>query len=290
MIEPDKDRELSEIEIIRNFFDDEFKDVGKDKLSQSYIFANFTKSDLQRLLERLPKNTTLSLDDLRVMFEAYYIEYSSNKKNGFVLEALIAPILTGLCSGLAILFFQQSILESRGTIKPDDMTTVIACIKKQLNGKGYSELESLCSPLNNKFLQRADNETYNAIGKIIHGDKWDSRKGYKGEDIANKKEMCPKLKEIDRLWKDASGGKLGFNAQRKIWNKTKSYPAFTKDVGWKNLDGSWTRPSYDLEKVRDGELPALWTHAHGDPSVGIGSGEKDYKIFFEFIESCGLED
>jgi GUN4-like len=288
MTDPGDNVKLSKIEIIRNFFDDEFKDIEKDKLSQAYMFANFTKGDLQKLLKKLPEDTILNLDDLRIMFEAYCIEHS-NKKNGFVLEALIAPILTGLCSGLAVLFFQQGILESSGAIKPEDKAIVTEC-KKQLDGKGYSELESLCSPLKNKFFQRADNETYNAIGRIIRGDKWDPKKGYRGKHIANKEVICPKLKEIDKLWKDASGGKLGFNAQRKVWDKTKkSYPAFTKDVGWKNGDGSWTIPSYDLEKVKNGHLPALWNQTHGDPNVGDDSGETDYKIFFDFIESCDLE-
>jgi GUN4-like len=214
---------------------------------------------------------------------------ASPDTKGFLLTVLIAPVVTGLCSGLAVLFFQQGILESSGAIKPEDRSTVTEC-KRQLDSKGYIELESLCSPLKNKFFQAADTATYNAIGMIIRGDKWDLKKGYRGKDIANKAAMCPKLKEIDKLWKDASGNKLGFNAQRKIWNKTKSYPAFTKDVGWKNDDNSWTVPSYDLEKVRDGHLPALWNQTHGDPNVGDASGETDYKTFFEFIESCGLEN
>jgi GUN4-like len=214
---------------------------------------------------------------------------TSPDTKGFLLTVLIAPVVTGLCSGLAVLFFQQGILESSGAIKPEDRSTVTEC-KRQLDSKGYIELESLCSPLKNKFFQAADTAIYNAIGMIIRGDKWDLKKGYRGKDIANKAAMCPKLKEIDKLWKDASGNKLGFNAQRKIWNKTKSYPAFTKDVGWKNDDNSWTVPSYDLEKVRDGHLPALWNQTHGDPNVGDASGETDYKTFFEFIESCGLEN
>jgi GUN4-like len=102
--------------------------------------------------------------------------------------------------------------------------------------------------------------------------------------------MCPKLKEIDTLWKNASGGKLGFNIQRKIWNKNKSYPAFTKSIGWKNpLDDNWTTPSYDLVQIKDGHLPALWNQTHKDPTVGDASGETDYKIFFDFIESCEFE-
>jgi GUN4-like len=282
--------ESRRVEIIRDFFDDKSKHLKKDKLSQFYLSIKFTSSDLEKIAQRFSDGNVidnkLSIDDLKTMFQAYCME-SSNTNKGFVLLGFVS---TALIAPMIVLFFQQSILESSGAIKPEDRTVVTEC-KRQLDSKGYVELESLCSPLKNRFFKEADTQTYNAIGKIIRGENWDSKKGYRGKDIANNKEaMCPKLREIDLLWKNASGGKLGFNVQRKIWNKNKSYPAFTKSIGWKNpLDDNWTTPSYDLAKIKDGHLPALWNQTHKDPIVGDASGETDYKIFFDFIESCEFE-
>jgi hypothetical protein len=182
--------ESRRIEIIRTFFDDKSKYFKKDKLSQAYLFASITEGELQVLSKKLSGigGNELTFDHLKTMLQAYYIESSSADK-GFIFTDLIAPILTGLCSGLAVLFFQQSILESSGAIKPEDRTTVTEC-KRQLDSKGYVELESLCSPLKNKFFKEADTQTYNAIGKIIRGENWDSKKGIGARILQIIKKQC----------------------------------------------------------------------------------------------------
>ena len=284
------------VEIIRIFFNDKFKYLNKDKLSQVYLSIKFTDNDLDELFRILLENNivdnNLSVDSLKLMFQAYCME-SFNTTSSFVLKDFMMQIMTNIAApvlvGIVVLSRQQSVLEATGAVKSDDMITVTSC-KKQLDKKGYAELASLCGPLKNGLFQTADTETYNAIGKIVHGDKWglENKKSYSDNQISNINGICPKLQEIDKLWKEASEGRLGFSAQRKIWNKTKSYPAFTRDIGWRDNNG-WTVISYDLERVRDGHLPALWNQTHKDSTVGKGSGQEDYKNFFEFIESCDLD-
>jgi hypothetical protein len=66
-------------------------------------------------------------------------------------------------------------------IKPEDRIAVIEC-RRRLNNKGFIELETLCSPLENNFLKTADHETYEVIGKLIHKKDW-HQNGKKQMDI-----------------------------------------------------------------------------------------------------------
>jgi GUN4-like len=205
-----------------------------------------------------------------------------------IITGFIAPTIVGIILALC----QPIILESVGVAKPDDRKAVIDCTR-QLNNKGYTELESLCSPIKNGFLRKADHHTYMAIGSKLHGINWESKKStrYTAKDIANGR-ICPQLKEIDKLWKESSNGKLGFSIQNKIWNKSKkNYAIFVKEVGWVDSETGWKKDfSYELASIPNGHLPALWTQNPGDPLAGKGSSKEEYKDFFETIESCKLEE
>jgi GUN4-like len=281
--------ESHRVEIIRNFFDDKFKDLKKDKLSQSYLSIRFTNSDLEKIAQKFSDGNAignkLSIDDLKTMFQAYCMESSNTKKGfvlpGFVLTGLIAPVMTGL----AVLFFQQCVLESSGAVKPGDRTVVTECMRT-LDRQGYVELESLCNPLKNDFLKEGDTQTYKAIGKIIRGEeKWEKGdKAYNAEDI-REKVTCRQLEEIDELWKKASNNKLGFSAQKKIWdNSEKNYQTFTKEIGWTNSEGHWNdNLSYSSKDTVEGHLPVLWNQ---NSKEGKLSGQRNYSAFFEVFSYC----
>jgi hypothetical protein len=212
-----------------------------------------------------------------------------NKHKALIATGILAPIATGIIVGIIQTFLQPGILESSGVVKPDDKKAVVDCTR-ELNNKGYSELESLCSPLKNNFLRKADHETYEAIGKIIHKD-WDKRKKYySGVDIANKK-ICPQLIQIDKLWREASSNRLGFGVQKKIWlENNRNYQLFTEKVGWGDTDNGWKdNLSYELnDKMPTGHLPALWNQKQGDPAVGKLSNEEEYTSFLKAIEACKI--
>jgi GUN4-like len=285
--------ESRRVEIIRDFFDDKFKHLEKDKLSQSYLSIKFANSDLEKIAQKFSDGNVidnkLSIDDLKTMFQAYCMESSNTNKGfvlpGFVLTGLIAPVITGLCSGLAVLFFQQGILESSGAIKPGDRTVVTECTRT-LDRQGYVELESLCNPLKNDFLKEGDTQTYKAIGKIIRGEeKWEKgNKTYNAEDI-REKVTCRQLEEIDELWKKASNNKLGFSAQKRIWdNSEKNYQTFTKEIGWTNSEGHWNdNLSYSSKDAVEGHLPVIWNQ---NSKEGKLSGQKNYSAFFEVFSYC----
>jgi hypothetical protein len=216
-----------------------------------------------------------------------------NKHKALIATGILAPIATGIIVGIVQTFLQPVILESSGVVKPDDKKAVIDCTR-ELNNKGFPELESLCSPLKNNFLRKADHETYQAIGRMIPiADRKNKKKSeyYSGADIANKK-ICPQLIEIDRLWKEASSNRLGFSIQKKIWIESdRNYQVFTEKIGWGDTTNGWKdKLSYQLnDKMPDGHLPALWNQKQGDSVMGDSSSEEEYMAFFKTIEACKIQ-
>jgi GUN4-like len=205
----------------------------------------------------------------------------------WLMTAIVAPIVTGIFTGIAVLCFQQPIFELIGVVKLEDRKEVIDC-KRELNNKGFPELEPLCDPLKNKFGKRADHETYNVIGKMIYGESW----GQKGKTTYNVDDIinyvgCPALKEIDELWKSASSGKLGFSAQYEVWSSVdKNYKTFGRDIDWVQSDGTPKRRlNYELgNSPQKGHLPALWNQAPGDKAQD--SNGPLYSKLFDYIEAC----
>jgi hypothetical protein len=213
------------------------------------------------------------------------------KHKAIVATGVFAPIITGVIVGIIQTFLQPLILESSGVVKPDDKKVVIDCTR-DLNNKGFPELESLCSPLKNNFLRKADHETYEAIGKIIPVTDREKKldKYYSGVDIANKK-ICPQLIEIDKLWRQISSNKLGFSAQKRIWIKNnRNYQLFTEEIGWGDVSNGWKdNLSYELnDKMLEGHLPVLWNQKQGSPAVGKKSNEEEYTTFLKTIEACKI--
>jgi GUN4-like len=197
---------------------------------------------------------------------------------GIVATATITAIITPL--------IQPVVSEWIRLVKSDDKISVINCTS-ELSEKGFPELKSLCSPLKNNAFKEADDQTFKAIGSMIHEENWDKNRTYHGEDIVNKR-ICPQLIEIDKLWRSASSNRLGFTIQKKIWNETKNnYPVFAKKVGW-TQNGDWKRNlSYELNSsMPDGHLPVLWNQKPGQDVSGNKSFEKEYTAFFKAIEVC----
>lgn len=200
-----------------------------------------------------------------------------------LIVAIAGSLIGGALSGLIVVAFQPTILEKVGFVKPEDKKEVINC-RRDLNNKGFPDLEPLCEPLKNKFGRNADDETYKAIGKIIAKSGKSNGKRYNVSSI-KKYVGCPVLKEIDELWKQSSNKKLGFSAQKKIWEESeKDYVTFATKVQWRDQRSGWySRLDYELENSPPGHLPALWNSKPGDD---LDDSKKEYNEFFEYINTC----
>jgi GUN4-like len=205
------------------------------------------------------------------------------KRENLIFGGFLAPLV----GGFIITHYQQS-------IAPPTIETKIRNCEVQLDNKDYPELVPICAPMKNNSLKEADAQTYESIGKIIYGvESWKKRKEkgttkYSAE-LIDKKGMCPQLKEIDELWKEVSKGKLGFTAQRNIWNENnKKYVTFIKKVGWVSSEDTWKRKlSYNISdgNIPDGHLPALWNYKPTEP---LSVSKQEYTTFFNIIEDCNL--
>lgn len=97
---------------------------------------------------------------------------------------------------------------------------------------------------------------------------------------------CEEFKEVDSLWRNASGGRLGFRSQLQIYNKDKIYDSFREQVGW--LDGNQEKVAWEYKSEHSsvsyitgkrphfnnppqGHLPAQleWEPIDGKPHIDI---------------------
>jgi hypothetical protein len=95
----------------------------------------------------------------------------------------------------------------------------------------YSNLERY---LQEKNWEMADEETYQVMLKVAG--PISEQQGRFNEQEWNEF-SCRDLKEIDQLWSNASGGKLGFSAQNRVLNRVRDMlegdpNAFLKEVRW----------------------------------------------------------
>jgi GUN4-like len=82
-------------------------------------------------------------------------------------------------------------------------------------------------------LKEADQETFAVMLKVA-GTNSETQGRF---DIADWQNFsCPDLKKIDSLWSEASGGKLGFSAQKRVLEQTRrNYYIFYAKIGWFDL-------------------------------------------------------
>jgi hypothetical protein len=94
------------------------------------------------------------------------------------------------------------------------------------------------------------------------------------EAFLNNSESCTLVKNIDSLWTQASGGKLGFSAQRRVFKNSKNFQSFYEQIRWLE-EGSETwlvswdyddrqqkaiyekTPDYDNAATIEGYLPGM---------------------------------
>ncbi|NEO99224.1 MAG: protein kinase [Symploca sp. SIO2E9] len=158
----------------------------------------------------------------------------------------------------------------------------------------YSRLENF---LKQKKWEEADQETYQVM-LTVAGPKSQAQGRF---DLVEWAQFsCPDFKEIDRLWSEASSGKLGFSVQNKILEESKNFIASYAKIGWMeelSVGYSWVvawnydpetkaveyypkyRPNFD--NPPDGHLPAKleWKTL---------SGQERRDLRFEAIYRCNL--
>jgi hypothetical protein len=116
-----------------------------------------------------------------------------------------------------------------------------------------------------KWLE-ADRETWRSMLRIKKRDDW-----LRDEDLVYF--PCPELQQIDKLWRESSGGKFGFRVQWDIFvrcisssNIDSRWDEFEQKVGWKKKSffssyGERTNPvridenSFDFQSSPQGYLP-----------------------------------
>ena len=157
----------------------------------------------------------------------------------------------------------------------------------------YRKLQSY---LQNQDWKNADEETYQVMLKVAGPES--EQQGYFSEQEWNDF-SCSDLKEIDRFWSKASGGKLGFSAQQRVLQAS-GKNNFYRAIGWRtdtpnNSTNSWLvswkydpkekkvkylsgkEPNFTNPSSIEGHLPAkLWW-----------KDEQDYR-FKGFVEHCKL--
>ncbi|NET29154.1 P-loop NTPase fold protein [Okeania sp. SIO1I7] len=105
------------------------------------------------------------------------------------------------------------------------------------------------------------------------------------------------FRTVDQLWEKYSNGKFGFRVQKQIykqifvnseqtqrgnqeiWNK------FGEEVGWRKGDNwlSYDEPEFELQNMRKGELPRLWTPGQKIGIKNFHIEDEDDNLLCKFI-------
>lgn len=150
----------------------------------------------------------------------------------------------------------------------------------------YTQLEQY---LQQRNWEAADRETYQVMLKLAGPQSTQAG----ALDLNEWKNFgCAEFQKVDSLWREASGGKLGFGSQLRIFKQTnKVTAAYFEKIGWKNSEGEWkvqwqsnSEKQYeyipnkkpDFKDPPVGHLPAILPWRNG----------KDYRL--EKSTSCGL--
>lgn len=134
----------------------------------------------------------------------------------------------------------------------------------------YDRLQSY---LSQKNWQAADAETYNLMLKLA-GEQSYMDGTYHPNELENYS-TCTGIVLIDRLWSNASQGRLGFTAQKKVFEaEGKEWQKMYAKVGWRSLTGEWlvnTRynRSYKRWEYQEGYTPSFQNPPVGHLPVGI---------------------
>ncbi|AFY71311.1 serine/threonine protein kinase [Thalassoporum mexicanum PCC 7367] len=138
---------------------------------------------------------------------------------------------------------------------PSEPNLLASAPAKFTNNLNYDQLRQ---SLAQQDWQSADRHTYElllkAAGRESHADGT-----YHPDELAAL--SCVDVVLIDELWDDASGGKLGFSAQKRIYEAAdQDWQKMYAQLGWRTISGTWLVDTrYDREASRweyvDGHLP-----------------------------------
>jgi hypothetical protein len=109
---------------------------------------------------------------------------------------------------------------------------------------------------------------------------------------------CDELKRVDLLWSQYSDGKLGFSAQKKVFDTAlKDFPRFYRRVGWYDqLTGTWKVSwNYDAQrKMTSYTETGLFAESFNPlqvegslPAILAWDDEREHR--FQMINTCKLE-
>jgi serine/threonine protein kinase len=127
--------------------------------------------------------------------------------------------------------------------------------KKFTSNLNYDQLRQ---SLAKKDWQSADRNTYELLLKAA-GSKSYADGTYHPDELTSL--SCADIVLIDELWDDASNGKLGFSAQKQIYEAAdQDWQKMYEKLGWRTISGTWLVDThYDREANRweyvDGHAP-----------------------------------
>jgi len=161
--------------------------------------------------------------------------------------------------------------------KPDgSKATADAVDKVKIVSSQNLSYSQLVNYLRDKNWKAADRETYEIMLKS--GGKVSEERGYIDQSqVPNL--SCTDLQTIDRLWRAASEGKLGFSAQQLIYEQQGlNWQKMYVEVGWGSLKGAVFTKKVDREldlqtrrlKYKSGMEPAFQNPSPGHLPVTIG--------------------
>ncbi|NEP01082.1 MAG: GUN4 domain-containing protein [Symploca sp. SIO2E9] len=198
--------------------------------------------------------------------------------------------LLALLGTLGVLYLSPTLAQSPRQTNP--ITTESTQEAANIDSR-YSQLQGY---LKQQDWEAADQETYELMLKIA-GSNSEKQGSFDLTEWQNF--SCSALKQIDKLWLEASDGRLGFSTQNKILEEVQDYNVFYFRIGWKRqlLKDEWgvaweynqetqkaeyiTDKKPNFEQPPDGHLPAKleWETNPGD-------SPKDRR--FEAIYRCNL--
>jgi len=107
---------------------------------------------------------------------------------------------------------------------------------------------------------------------------------------------CEDLRNLDRLWREASGDRFGFSIQRQIWESpevNQDYTKFGEAVGWKT-NGTWLKFQDLPVEGSSTTLPLglfpwhLWQVQEPTPEEPTRFRRVGFGEWMNHLETCGL--
>jgi hypothetical protein len=215
-------------------------------------------------------------------------ESTSENVDVFVEEAAGESVNEGIDANDA----EEALPEDDGIVEPEasDLSDL------EEDPLSLKELEQF---LDEEQWARADEETFNllltAAGENSRAEgRFDI---YEWSGFLNNSESCTLVKAIDDLWIQASGGSLGFSAQREVFDSSENIRSFYERISWleEGSDNWLVSWEYDLEQKKaiyisspdfdnavsiEGYLPGLMEWEPQNDSY--------FDFRFQMIETCDL--